>query len=108
MTEWAFEIGIGILLLRHVLELALYKTEKKGGFNPFWTFDCCNREWRFNRLIWGFMLSWVIVTYLSQAYLSMKSSDLQCQNFLKLSVLCDNIVSFMAVLMMLFEKNIHE
>ena len=108
MTEWAFEIGIAILLFRHVVELMLYRGEKKKWFNPVWTFECCNKEWHFNRLIWSFMLSWCVITYLSQAYLSMKSKELQCQKFLRLSVLCDNIVSFFAVFMMMFEKQLHE
>jgi len=38
----------------------------------------------------------------------MKSEDLKCQKFLKLSVLCDNIVSLFAVIMMAFEKSMLE
>jgi len=54
-----------------------------------------------------FGIVWIIVTGLSQGYLN-TSEHLECQKFLKLSVLTDNIVSFSMVFMMLFEKTVIE
>ena len=65
ITEWSFEIVISILLVRHIVELVCYDMAKKGVINPIFKFSCCGKEFGTNKLIWAFMLSWIIFTFLS-------------------------------------------
>ena len=80
---------------------------KNNYINPIVEIKCFGTKTKQNILMWIFIIVWFIVTGLSQGYINM-NDDMECQKFLKLTVLSDNIVSFGAIIMMLFEKTITE